>query len=48
MNDITTTGGPDYPAWNPDSGAALPAYLSNALDDVGTNITDRQTVPSLS
>lgn len=34
--------------WDPNSGAALPAYLANALDDVGTNIPDRQTVPSLS
>ena len=34
--------------WDPNSGAALPAYLSDALGDMGTNIPDRQTVPSLS
>lgn len=34
--------------WSPESGAALPAYLSNAMDDLGSNIQDRMTVPSLS
>lgn len=36
------------PVWDPNSGAALPAYLANALDEVGTNIADRMNVPSLS
>jgi hypothetical protein len=48
MNDIVQTGGPDHPAWDPNSGDALPAYLSNALGELGSNIPDRQTVPSLS
>jgi hypothetical protein len=34
--------------WDANSGAALPAYLANALDELGTNIADRSTVPSLS
>lgn len=52
MNDLTTTGGPGAGTainqWDPNSGAALPAYLADALGDLGTNIPDRQTVPSLS
>lgn len=50
MNDIVTTGGPSTALnqWDPNSGAALPAYLAEALGDLGTNIPDRQTVPSLS
>lgn len=35
-------------AWDPNSGAALPAYLANAMGELGTNIADRQNVPSLS
>lgn len=35
-------------AWDPNSGAALPAYLADALGDMGSNIPDRNTVPSLS
>lgn len=35
-------------AWDPNSGAALPAYLADALGDLGSNIPDRQNVPSLS
>lgn len=34
--------------WSPDSGAALPAYLANAMGDMGTNIPERDRVPSLS
>jgi len=34
--------------WDPNSGAALPAYLADALGDMGSNIPDRNTVPSLS
>ena len=35
-------------AWDPNSGAALPAYLTETLGELGSNIPDRQTVPSLS
>lgn len=35
--------------WDPNSGAALPAYLAEALDAFGgSNLPDRQMVPSLS
>lgn len=34
--------------WDPNSGAQLPAYLADALGDLGSNIPDRQNVPSLS
>lgn len=34
--------------WDPNSGAALPAYLAEAAEEFGSNIPDRQTVPSLS
>lgn len=34
--------------WDPNSGAALPAYLSDAMGDMGSNIQDRMMVPSLS
>ncbi len=34
--------------WDPNSGAALPAYLSDAMGELGSNIQDRMTVPSLS
>lgn len=48
---IVLTGGDNAaPAavWDPNSGAALPAYLTDTLGELGTNIPDRQTVPSLS
>lgn len=35
-------------AWDPASGAALPAYLAEAMGDMGSNIADRNSVPSLS
>lgn len=38
----------DLVQWDPNSGNSLPAYLAEALGDLGTNIPDRQTVPSLS
>lgn len=34
--------------WDPNSGAALPAYLQDAMGGLGTNIADRMSVPSLS
>lgn len=34
--------------WDPNSGAALPAHIADALGGFGSNIPDRQTVPSLS
>ena len=34
--------------WDPNSGAQLPAYLTEAMGGLGSNIPDRQTVPSLS
>lgn len=43
MNDIALTG-----QWDPNSGAALPAHLAGALGELGSNIADRMTVPSLS
>jgi hypothetical protein len=49
--EIVITGGENaqpIAQWDPNSGAALPAYLSGALDELGTNIPDRNTVPSLS
>jgi hypothetical protein len=30
------------------SGAQLPAYMQDFVDDVGTNVVSRSTVPSLS
>lgn len=50
MNDIVQSGGPGTAInqWDPNSGAALPAYLADALGDLGSNIPDRMTVPSLS
>lgn len=50
MTDIVLAGNnaPATTAWDPNSGAALPAYLSDALGTVGSNIPDRMTVPSLS
>jgi len=50
MNDIVSSGGPGTAInqWDPNSGEALPAYLAEAMDDLGTNIQDRQMVPSLS
>lgn len=46
MTDNTT--GTAIEQWDPNSGAALPAYLADALGELGTNIPDRQSVPSLS
>lgn len=34
--------------WDPNSGAALPAHIAEALGGLGSNIPDRNTVPSLS
>lgn len=34
--------------WDPNSGLPMPAYLSEALGELGSNIADRQNVPSLS
>jgi hypothetical protein len=51
MQEIVTTGGENAQQivqWDPNSDAPLPAYLTGALDELGTNIPDRQTVPSLS
>jgi hypothetical protein len=48
MNDIVTQGSNALAQWDPNSGAALPAYLADALGELGSNIPDRQTVPSLS
>lgn len=48
---IVLTGGDNAAPvvqWDPNSGAALPAYLTDTLGELGTNIPDRQTVPSLS
>jgi hypothetical protein len=48
---IVLSGGEDaipVVAWDPNSGAQLPAYLAEVQDELGTNIPDRQTVPSLS
>lgn len=49
--EILMVGGDDakaISAWDPNSGAPMPAYLAEALGELGTNIPDRQTVPSLS
>lgn len=50
MNNLTTIPAPGSAVgqWDPNSGEALPAHIANALGDLGTNIPDRQTVPSLS
>lgn len=49
MNAITTTGGDSaIVQWDPNSGAALPAYLSDAASELGSNIPDRTSVPTLS
>lgn len=40
MNDIVQ--------WDPNSGSALPAYLQEGIAELGSNIPDRMTVPSLS
>lgn len=34
--------------WDPNSGLPMPAYLADALGDLGSNIADRANVPSLS
>lgn len=49
--EILTSGGENAQPivqWDPNSGAQLPAYLADAMGELGTNIPDRQTVPSLS
>lgn len=51
MQEIVMTGGDNAQQvvdWDPNSGAALPAYLADAMSGLGSNIPDRQTVPSLS
>jgi len=48
MNAIVDQSASAVVQWDASSGAALPAYLANALDDMGSNIPDRNTVPSLS
>lgn len=50
MTDLVIAGGAGTAAvaWDPNSGAALPAYLAGALEDLGSNIADRMNVPSLS
>ena len=50
MNGIVVpaSGAGALTTWDPNSGAALPAYLADALGDMGSNIPDRNTVPSLS
>lgn len=47
---MTDTTGGAVAIWDPNSGAALPAYLADAMGQGGfeTNIPDRNTVPSLS
>jgi len=34
--------------WDPNSGLPMPAYLADALGELGSNIADRMNVPSLS
>ena len=48
MNDLATTGGTAVAQWDPNSGEALPAYLLEAQNELGSNIPDRVTVPTLS
>lgn len=51
MTDIVIAGNAGagaVVAWDPNSGAALPDYLKNALEETGSNIQDRMSVPSLS
>ena len=51
MSDIVLAGNAGagaVAAWDPNSGAPLPAYLAEAMGEVGSNIPDRQNVPSLS
>jgi len=49
MNDVTVIPGNTAVAeWDPNSGAPLPAYLTMAQDELGSNISDRVTVPTLS
>lgn len=41
--------GTELATWDPtNDGGALPAYLTDTMDEVGTNIVDRGSVPSLS
>lgn len=46
--DLTATPGTSVATWDPLSGAPLPAYLTDTLGELGTNIADRMSVPSLS
>lgn len=48
MTAIVTQDAGALANWDPNSGAALPAYMADALGEMGTNILDRNTVPSLS
>lgn len=50
MNDIVISGDATtaVAAWDPNSGAPLPAHLAEAMGEMGSNIPDRQTVPTLS
>ncbi len=43
MNDVALA-----PQWDPNSGLPMPAYLADALGELGSNIADRMNVPSLS
>jgi hypothetical protein len=45
---MTTTDLALADQWDPNSGLPMPAYLANALGELGTNIADRMNVPSLS
>lgn len=46
--DVTATSSTSVAVWDPNSGAALPAYLADTLGELGTNIPERTNVPSLS
>lgn len=49
MNDIVQVGSNTaVDQWDPASGAALPAYITEAQGELGSNIADRVSVPSLS
>lgn len=50
MNDIVISGdtAAAVAVWDPNSGAPLPAHLAEAMGEMGSNIPDRQTVPTLS
>lgn len=48
MNDVTVIPANAVATWDPNSGAPLPAYLADFQNEMGSNIPDRMTVPSLS